>query len=117
MISAFLVTFKLLMINTVITTICPARHMKPNGLYILNPLTTVAKSRTTTLAIIHMQLKNKLLVSIMTGPPFIETGSRHFINHGRPKHNNISIVLEPNALLMIIDPSSGRVNEMKQKTS
>jgi len=57
-----------------------------------------------------MQLKNKSLVSINIGPPFMETGMRHLINHGKPKHNSMSNVLAPNALLMLIDPSPRALN-------
>jgi len=79
--------------------------MIPNVLYILNPFAAAAMFSTITLMIKHMQLKNKSLVSIKIGPPFMEIGIRLLINHGKPKHNSISNVLAPNALLMLIDPS------------
>lgn len=81
------------------------RHMIPNVLYILNPFATAAIFNMITLTSMHMQLKNKSLVSIWTGPPFMETGIKLLINHGRPKHSSMSSVLAPNALLMLIDPS------------
>jgi hypothetical protein len=77
----------------------------PKVLYILNPLAAAAIFSITTLMIIHMQLKNKSLVSIWTGPPFIATGIRLLMNHGSPKHNSMSRVFAPKALLMLIDPS------------
>lgn len=57
----------------------------------------------------HMQLKNNVSVCSVTGPPFIDVGSVHLMNHGKPKHSSMSIVLEPRALLMLMDPSPVKV--------
>lgn len=70
----------------------------------LNEFATVMIFKITTLTIKQMQLKAKLDVSILIGPPPNRSGRRVLTNHGPPKHMRMSSVLAPSALLIVIDP-------------
>lgn len=90
------------------------KQMNPNTLLKWNLFKHAATNRIATQAIWAAVLYTRLSEWITIGPPPSDAGRRVLTIHGSPRHNKMSSVLAPKALLMLMEPIPKNNTKTKQ---